>query len=198
MVQFRKKIEQGNYELVYETIWANPRYLIGSGDTPTILKESFRYNALHVAALAKSGKMCALILETVSDPKFVQLLHGKDNRITAEDVSQILLDLYLNMPEKGRSETPLHLAAKYGVPDVVEVLTSYKECQMSKNSDGLLPKDIICSRNEATGAETVNKIKNLLQERFFVPVIRSNDNSVPPIIGEPFSPTQSIVSVCAI
>lgn len=133
--------------MVYETVWSNPRYLIGSGDTPTILKESFRYNAMHVAALSKNGKMCTLILETVSDPKFVQLLHGKDNPKTTEEVTQILLDLYLNMPEKGRSETPLHLAAKYGAVEVVEVLTSYKECQMTANVDGYLPKDVSTNKS---------------------------------------------------
>lgn len=149
MVKFRKAIEQGNYDSVHDTIWTNPRYLIGSGDTPSILKESFRYNALHVAALAKNARISKLLLETIGDPKFVQLLHGKDDKRTAEDekrtaeeVSIILLDLYLNMPEKGRSETPLHLASKYGAVEVVEVLTSYKACQMTTNSDGLLPKDV--------------------------------------------------------
>lgn len=142
LVKFRKAIEQDNYETVFDTIWSNPRYLIGSGDTPSILKESFRYNALHVAALAKNVRMCKLILETISDPKFVQMLHGKDDKRTAAEVSLILLDLYLNMPEKGRSETPLHLASKFGAVEVVEVLTSYKACQMRPNSDGLFPKDV--------------------------------------------------------
>lgn len=142
LVKFRKCIEQSNYESVEETVWANPRYLIGSGDTPSILKESCRYNALHVSALSKNAKMCKLILDTISNPNFIQLLHGKDDMAIAEDVSQILLDLYLNMPEKGRSETPLHLAAKYGAVEVVKVLTSYKECQMTLNSEGFLPKDV--------------------------------------------------------
>lgn len=145
LVKFRKNIEQGKYEEVHSTVWSNPRYLISSGDTPTILKESFRYNALHVAALAKNGKMCSLILEIVSDVKFIQLFYGKDNARSAEEVAPILLDLYLNMPEKGRSETPLHLAVKFGALEVVEVLTSYKECQMNMNTDGLLPKDVSLS-----------------------------------------------------
>lgn len=145
LVKFRKNIEQGKYEEVYNTVWSNPRYLISSGDTPTILKESFRYNALHVAALAKNAKMCSLILEIVSDVKFIQLFYGKDNARSAEEVSPILLDLYLNMPEKGRSETPLHLAVKFGAVEVVEVLTSYKECQMSASTEGLLPKDVSLS-----------------------------------------------------
>lgn len=144
LVKFRKNIEQGKCEEVYKTVWANPRYLISSGDTPTILKESFRYNALHAAALAKHAEMCSLILEIVSDMKFIQLFYGKDNVRTAEEVSPILLDLYLNMPEKGRSETPLHLAVKFGALEVVEVLTSYKQCQMNPNTDGLLPKDVSC------------------------------------------------------
>lgn len=133
---------KGDIEAVRNTVWSNPRYLVSSGDTPTILKESFRYNALHTAAIAKNAKMSILILETVSDPKFIQLLHGKDNYRTAEEVADILLDLYLNMPEKGRSETPLHFASKNGSIEVVEVLTSYKECQSNPNSEGLLPKDV--------------------------------------------------------
>lgn len=38
LVLFRKNIEQGHIEKVIDTIWKNPRYLIGAGDTPTILK----------------------------------------------------------------------------------------------------------------------------------------------------------------
>lgn len=85
--------------------------------------------------------MCEAILRTVADPSFVQLLHGKSaNR--CREVSEILLDLYLNMPEKGRNETPLHLAAKFGGIDVVEVLMSYRQCCITVNAEGLQPKDV--------------------------------------------------------
>lgn len=40
LVLFRKLIEQDKVDLVVDTIWKNPRYLIGAGDTPTILKVS--------------------------------------------------------------------------------------------------------------------------------------------------------------
>lgn len=41
LVTFRKLIEQNKVDAVLETVWKNPRYLIGSGDTPTILKVFF-------------------------------------------------------------------------------------------------------------------------------------------------------------
>lgn len=38
LVELRKAIEAGNYKFVKELIWQNPRYLVSSGDTPSILK----------------------------------------------------------------------------------------------------------------------------------------------------------------
>lgn len=38
LVELRKAIEAGNYTFVKEIIWQNPRYLVSSGDTPSILQ----------------------------------------------------------------------------------------------------------------------------------------------------------------
>lgn len=127
--------------MVRNIVQLNPRYLVSSGDMPTILKEGPRYNALHVAAIEGSTDMCKLILQTIENPGFIEFLHGQRNPST-DEVSAILLDLYLNMPDKCRSETPLHFAAKFGSVGVVEVLISYPQCKMTKNSDGHLPKDV--------------------------------------------------------
>lgn len=69
---------------VYEQIWENPRYLVSSGDTPSILKEGTRYNALHIAAMHKHAKMAKLILQTIEQPQFIEHLHGCKNDTTAE------------------------------------------------------------------------------------------------------------------
>lgn len=145
LVRFRKCIEYDEYDRVKQIIWDNPRYLVSSGDTPTTLKEGYRYNAMHVCAISNRPQIAELILKTVSDPKFVDLLTGKKNdQKMCQELCANLLDYYLNIPEKGRGETPLHFSAKMGFPDMVEVLTSYPECKMMPNSDGLLPQQVSC------------------------------------------------------
>ncbi|KAL7030023.1 hypothetical protein ACKWTF_006483 [Chironomus riparius] len=188
LVKFRKEIEQNNVQKVYELINLNPRYLVSSGDTPAILKEGPRYNALHIAAMYKHAKMAKLILQTVEQPQLIELLHGIKNDPNIEVMSQNLLESYLNTPDKSRNETPLHFASKIGAKDVIEVLLAYPICKMKPNSEGLYPKDIICARCSDSSPELKRSIEELLAERFFVPVLRSNDDTVQPIIGQPFTP----------
>uniref|UniRef100_A0A336LF04 CSON009770 protein n=1 Tax=Culicoides sonorensis TaxID=179676 RepID=A0A336LF04_CULSO len=190
LVAFRKEIEQNNLSNVYRMVMENPRYLVTAANTPTILKEGTRYNPLHVAIISKHLNMCKLILLTIEKPQFIELCNGPslDSQSTQE-ASMILLESYLNMPDKPRSETPLHFAAKLGLKDIIELLISYPICKMKPNSEGLLPKDIICQRVTAT-PELHKEIENLLQEHFYVPIWRASDNTVPPVIGEPFSTTE--------
>lgn len=87
--------------------------------------------------------MCKLILDTVSDPEFVALHYGKDESKTYVNRAEVLLDLYLNTPDKGLNETPLHFAAKYGLKDVVKLLVSYPECiKTLKNKFDATPLEV--------------------------------------------------------
>lgn len=147
LVKFRKEIEQNNVQKVYEMICTNPRYLVSSGDTPSILKAGTRYNALHVAAIHKRAKMAKLILQTVEQPQFIELLHGCKDDQNVVEMCQFLLESYLNTPDKSLNETPLHFAAKVGAVDVIEVLVSYPLCKMKPNSAGKLPAEVRWTRN---------------------------------------------------
>lgn len=191
LVAFRKLIEANNIDEVRAMIQQNPRYLISSGDTPTILKEGPRYNALHITAIEGRSEICRLILQTIENPSYIELLHGQRTSST-EEVTAILLDLYLNTPDKCRNETPLHFAAKLGWVAVVKELIAFPQCQVKPNADGLYPREIICSRAKQINntPEIKEAINALLQENYFVPVLRTEDNSLPPIVGEPFSPSE--------
>ncbi|XP_059484390.1 ankyrin repeat and LEM domain-containing protein 2 homolog [Neocloeon triangulifer] len=192
LVQLRKEIENGNTNMVRRMIWENPRYLISNGDMPSILQEGARYNALHVAARKGNAEMAALILETLSDTKFALLLYGDcvDNgRLRCS----ILLDLFLNMPDKGLHETPLHIASKLGAVRCVEVLVNYPECKKNQlNKEKLTPVEIICTRQNPHASAT-QEIKHLLQDTFFVPVLRSSTLDQPEV-GEPFSSNTPLVT----
>ncbi|CAB3384764.1 Hypothetical predicted protein [Cloeon dipterum] len=192
LVQLRKEIENGNINMVRRMIWENPRYLISNGDMPSILQEGARYNALHVAARKGSAEMAALIADTISDTKFVQLLYG-DCLENCRQRSSILLDLYLNMPDKGLHETPLHIAAKLGAVRCVEVFVGYPECKKNQlNKEKLTPAEIICSR-QSPHPSAAQEIRHLLQDTFFVPVLRSPTQDQPEV-GDPFSTTKPLVT----
>lgn len=193
LVKFRKSIENGDIEYVKSKIWENPRFLISSGDTPSILQEGYRYNALHVVAKTEHISICKLILEAISNLSFLKLLYGETSYQFCLDVMTILKDCYLNMPDKGCNETPLHFASKWGRHEIVELLTSYKECKMRPNKFGEYPADIICSRTTDKDVFIINRIKVLLNEQYYLPVLRSEDNSTQPRIGDPFSPKQPLI-----
>jgi len=107
------------------------------------LQEGSRYNALHVAAKARNAEICDLILQTVSNVAFIQLLYGDDDSASCEDRARILLDLYLNTPDKALNETPLHFAVKFGAVSVVDILVSYPQCDKhARNKFGQTPRDV--------------------------------------------------------
>ncbi|KAL6425968.1 hypothetical protein ACFW04_008932 [Cataglyphis niger] len=191
---FKRLIKNGDLECVKKTVWKNPRYLISSGDTPAILQMGIRYNALHIAANQNKPEMCEFILNTVGDPKFMQWHYGEEELKKMNlDPTQIIQDLYLNTPDKGLNETPLHFAVKYGYIDVVRVLVSYSKCiKTLPNKYKQLPVDIICSRKHQKDENLKREIRMLLEDQFYVPVLRTEGNACPPIIGEPFSPTRPL------
>ena len=54
-----------------------------------------------------------------------------------------LLDTYLNTPDKFLNETALHFASKLGSVEIVELLTSYPECDRErKNNKDETPVDV--------------------------------------------------------
>ena len=104
LVTFRTIIERGTKEGFQEVVLNNPRYLIGPGDTPVILQEGSRYNALHVAVKSNRKEMCQLIVETLESDHFWNILLNQETQSAINSKrKQFLVDMYLNTPDKGVS-----------------------------------------------------------------------------------------------
>ncbi|XP_071540750.1 ankyrin repeat and LEM domain-containing protein 2 homolog [Panulirus ornatus] len=188
LVKFRRSIEKGDMEFFTQCIDENPRYLVSSGDTPAILQEGFRYNALHVACRTSRPKFAAKVLATVAQAEFFHKLYPDDTLECSERRSAFLLDLYLNTPDKGLNETPLHFASKHGSAECVRVLTSYPACDKSRNNKfDQLPVDIVCTRLNGSSSKLEHEICDLLGEQCYVPVLRDDDHCLLPQVGSPWS-----------
>lgn len=190
-IQFRKFIETGNHEEFKRAVWMHPRLLISSGDTPTILKDISRYNAMHICAHLNQVRIAELILKVISDRKFTRLIAGsKTNAEICATISGHLLDYYLNTPDKTRGETPLHFAAKNCHLAFVELLISYPQCKSLRNTSGMYPRDVIAQGQWNGIPKIIDKLRLLLSEPYYVPVLRACGDELPPRIGEPFKPNE--------
>ena len=104
LVIFRKKIEEGNIKGVENYIQENPKYLVSSFETPVILQEGSRYNAMHVAVKANQVEMCKLIVDILGDAGFWAKTFPDENALHANEYrSERLLSYYVNSPDTGVS-----------------------------------------------------------------------------------------------
>ncbi|KFZ49842.1 Ankyrin repeat and LEM domain-containing protein 2, partial [Podiceps cristatus] len=190
--KLRKAVEKGDTATFSELIWSNPRYLIGSGDNPTVVQEGCRYNVMHVAAKENQPAVCQLLLDTLENPEFMRLMYPDDNDVMLKNRIQYIVDLYLNTPDKMGFDTPLHFACKFGNLDVVNVLTSHPAIVKNpRNKYDQTPAEVVCERSKNKSAELKEKLREYLKGRYYVPLLRAEDNSSAPVIGAPWSPDQT-------
>ncbi|XP_063820775.1 ankyrin repeat and LEM domain-containing protein 2 isoform X2 [Pseudophryne corroboree] len=189
--KLRKAVEKGDIATFSDLIWSNPRYLIGSGDNPTVVQEGCRYNVLHVAAKENQAGISQLLLDALENPEFMRLMYPDDDYIMLQKRIRYIVDLYLNTPDKMVFDTPLHFACKFGNVEVVNVLCSHPDVMKNpRNKYNQTPEEVICERSKNKSAELKVKIREYLKGQFYVPLLRAEDNSSFPVIGIPWSPEQ--------
>ncbi|XP_072809155.1 ankyrin repeat and LEM domain-containing protein 2 [Vicugna pacos] len=189
--KLRRAVEKGEEDTFSDLIWSNPRYLIGSGDNPTIVQEGCRYNVMHVAAKENQASMCQLTLETLENPEFMRLMYPDDEPPMLEERIRYVVDLYLNTPDRVGYDTPLHFACKFGNADVVSVLSSHPLIVKNpRNKYDKTPEDVICERSKNKSVELKEQIRDYLKGHYYVPLLRAEDTSSP-VIGELWSSDQT-------
>ncbi|OXB64027.1 hypothetical protein ASZ78_013453 [Callipepla squamata] len=151
-----------------------------------------RYNVMHVAAKENQAAICQLLLDTLENPEFMRLMYPDDDDTMLKKRIRYIVDLYLNTPDKAGFDTPLHFACKFGNLDVVNVLTSHPAIVKNpRNKYDQTPAEVVCERSKNKSAELKEKLREYLKGRYYVPLLRAEDNSSAPVIGAPWSPDQT-------
>jgi len=189
LMGLRRYIVAGNLEHIRSVIWSNPRYLISSGDTPTIVQEGFHYTAMHVAARHGKHEIIESLIEILTDPNLMTTLYGEEPEEVVTSRQRFLLDLYLNLPDKGANDTPLHIACKYGHLDVIKLLLSHPlTARAERNKFQETPAEVVCSRcprgeDEADALRL--EILRHFERTFVVPILRPHNGLGYPRVGHP-------------
>ncbi|OXB85009.1 UNVERIFIED_CONTAM: hypothetical protein H355_016131 [Colinus virginianus] len=157
-----------------------------------LARNGCRYNVMHVAAKENQAAICQLLLDTLENPEFMRLMYPDDDDTMLKKRIRYIVDLYLNTPDKAGFDTPLHFACKFGNLDVVNVLTSHPAIVKNpRNKYDQTPAEVVCERSKNKSAELKEKLREYLKGRYYVPLLRAEDNSSAPVIGAPWSPDQT-------
>jgi len=183
LVKFRKSIESGNIDFILECVRENPRYLMTPSDTPAILQEGSRYNALHVSSKSGKSEVMKILLDIIKGDLAASMYPEADSEQNSVR-QQRLVDLYLNMPDKGGGDTPLHLASKFGHLEIVEILTAeeYLDTRVV-NKFGETALDVVGTRAKIKNTKSEQRIKELVEGLWYIPICRNVDGIA--IKGDP-------------
>lgn len=180
LATFRKLIQSDEIKKI-EDLLENPRYLISSSENPVLLMEGPRYNAFHIACKANKFNVLKLIMDKLKDEHYMTTLFYLDDSEAIQRRIEHIVDLYLNTPDKGLHDTPLHLSCKFGCYECVKILLNEPQCNREmKNKNDLTAFDVICDRNNNN--ELKEKIQKLFFCNYYVPISRDEETT---IIGEP-------------
>ena len=134
-----------------ELAWANPHLIVSTSDTPVILHDGARYNALHMCAKQNKTAVAHTLLCILQSEAFWHLLYPDDSCTPRNNRINYMLDLYLNTPDKQCGEIPLHIAAKFGFVAMIELLCSHPTTNRAAlNFDGYTADDVSGSRCSMT------------------------------------------------
>lgn len=183
--RLRHLIEQDKYEEFELAVRNNAKYLVNSAnDLPTILKEGVRYNALHVCATYNRKTFAMLIIKLIKEKKLMKEMYSSSDDDLITDKTDILLHSYINGCDGIRGDTPLHICARLNHWQVAQVILQEPILERNRvNKENEKVEDVIGDRVK-TSREDKEKFHKLLRDCYYVPILRAEDFSSPPQLGE--------------